>query len=261
MRYEPDRGATGRLLRFLTSSEVVVGVVHIETDHDDWLRILLRDLQPSPCALIDCGALVRASASEVAATVFASLPGEAVRGVTFYDRDHRLVVQQRGAPCTVSQDVCSLETRECFTYYEHVHTTGSDLALPPSGVAVLTIGKDTTLRDLMQSAMRMRQLGKGQRLILAVPKALEAAVSDFTRHTGGGRNDAAARVAGFALANSVRVSHAQAMQMAVHALKQCYRRVAFEAICTRTEAAQREFGLFVERVGLTIGGAYPVPSA
>ena len=42
-----------------------------------------------------------------------------------------------------------------------VHTTGQDVQQPFTGVAVVTLSKDMTLRDYKQGVWRMRLVGQG----------------------------------------------------------------------------------------------------
>ena len=66
---------------------------------------------------------------------------------------------------------CGLAPSQRFTFYDHVHTTGMDIKQPPAGRAVLTMSKDTTLRDFAQGAYRMRGLGAGQQIsVLMTPE-------------------------------------------------------------------------------------------
>ena len=48
------------------------------------------------------------------------------------------------------------------------HTTGSDLKVHPQTVAVLTLSKPSILRDLLQSAWRLRGLEQNQSVILTI---------------------------------------------------------------------------------------------
>ena len=63
---------------------------------------------------------------------------------------------------------CGLAPTERFSFYDHVHTTGMDIKQPAGAKAMLTMNKDTSLRDYAQGAFRMRQLGKGQRVTLLI---------------------------------------------------------------------------------------------
>ena len=85
-------------------------------------------------------------------------------------RDMR-VITELGDAQVVELAQCGLAPSQRFTFYDHVHTTGMDIKQPPAGRAVLTMNKDTTLRDFAQGAYRMRGLGAGQRIsVLMTPE-------------------------------------------------------------------------------------------
>ena len=85
-------------------------------------------------------------------------------------RDMR-VITDLGDAQVVELAQCGLAPSQRFTFYDHVHTTGMDIKQPPAGRAVLTMNKDTTLRDFAQGAYRMRGLGAGQRIsVLMTPE-------------------------------------------------------------------------------------------
>ena len=51
---------------------------------------------------------------------------------------------------------------------DQIHTTGMDIKQCPNAAAMLTIGKDMTFRDYAQGAYRMRGIGAGQTIELAI---------------------------------------------------------------------------------------------
>lgn len=58
---------------------------------------------------------------------------------------------------------CGPENR--FTYYDQVHTTGTDITQPDQSTAALTVALDTMVRDVVQGGMRMRKFAQNQSLI------------------------------------------------------------------------------------------------
>ena len=50
-------------------------------------------------------------------------------------------------------------------YLDDVHTRGSDFVLPIKTRAMLTLGRGMQKDKLLQTAMRLRQLGSGQSLV------------------------------------------------------------------------------------------------
>lgn len=68
---------------------------------------------------------------------------------------------------------CSPE--HCFTYYDQVHGTGTDIAQSVDAYAYVTLGTKTLTRDLLQAVMRMRELKGSQRIIFVLPKEVQNA--------------------------------------------------------------------------------------
>ncbi len=57
------------------------------------------------------------------------------------------------------------------TFYDHIHTTGTDIKQSSNAIAVQTLGKDMSWRDYAQGAYRMRGIGKGQTIrMLVIPE-------------------------------------------------------------------------------------------
>ncbi|CAE7397563.1 unnamed protein product [Symbiodinium natans] len=92
-------------------------------------------------------------------------------GVVFFTMNGERLVLLRDGWRVVELAQCGLAPSQRFTFYDHVHTTGMDIKQPPAGRAVLTMSKDTTLRDFAQGAFRMRGLGAGQQIsVLKTPE-------------------------------------------------------------------------------------------
>jgi len=61
-----------------------------------------------------------------------------------------------------------IKERECFVIFDESHTRGTDMKLPSSAEAMVTIGPALCKENLVQACGRMRQLGKGQKLQFVV---------------------------------------------------------------------------------------------
>jgi hypothetical protein len=123
--------------------------------------------------LIDCGALVTGLSNVEVAKFLMNLKSEDPRFeefrkkfsvCVFWDSSDAPVALERGGSVVIPLSVCSKPAEEWFVYFDHVHTTGIDISLPLTAVAVVTIGSDTALRDYQQACWRLRQLGLGQRV-------------------------------------------------------------------------------------------------
>lgn len=87
-----------------------------------------------------------------------------------------MVVGDDGGPA-YELDRCGVALDLRMTFYDHVHTTGIDIKQALSAVAVVTLGKDMTLRDYSQGCWRMRALGKGQCIHLLFTPEIRGLIS------------------------------------------------------------------------------------
>ena len=67
----------------------------------------------------------------------------------------KLVLLREGG-AVVRLDRCGVAPEARFVFFDHIHTTGTDIATIPHARAALTVSKDLTFRDLAQGAYRMR---------------------------------------------------------------------------------------------------------
>ena len=128
---------------------------------------LLRDIlahKENISVLLDAGAVITdMSNRQVCETVLAST-ADRFRGAVFFDESgHLRVLNKHGREWPLA---CSpIKVSDCFTYLDDIHTRGTDLKFPPNAVAVQTLGRNMQKDTLVQAAMRMRQLGRGQRVL------------------------------------------------------------------------------------------------
>lgn len=160
-------GSDARVLSVLTDPDVV----RVEVLEEEWspLRVLNRIAasQPPFYALIDAGALItNMSNSDVATYLLARLPSYLFDGVVFLDARDEQMVQQRSSGIAVPVAQCGIPVSRRFSFFDQVHTTGTDVKQVASATAVMTLGKDLTFRDYAQGAYRMRGIGNGQKLCL-----------------------------------------------------------------------------------------------
>eukprot|EP01053_Blabericola_migrator_P011121 Blabericola_migrator_1__11120@NODE_64_length_15686_cov_41_644215_g57_i0_p1_GENE_NODE_64_length_15686_cov_41_644215_g57_i0NODE_64_length_15686_cov_41_644215_g57_i0_p1_ORF_typecomplete_len4495_score928_11DUF3638/PF12340_8/1_1e37DUF3638/PF12340_8/8e05DUF3645/PF12359_8/3_3e03DUF3645/PF12359_8/4_2e12Nop14/PF04147_12/0_00073SDA1/PF05285_12/2_4e03SDA1/PF05285_12/0_046AAA_11/PF13086_6/2_8AAA_11/PF13086_6/4_6e02MDM1/PF15501_6/8_1YL1/PF05764_13/18_NODE_64_length_15686_cov_41_644215_g57_i014513629 len=123
-------------------------------------------------ALIDVGALVTGFSNKESAVILNEALSDDFVGVMFFgEGDQKMLMNKNlgGLKNIVQQDNSDVIPNRRFTFYDHTHAYGQDVTQDPLAVALLTVGKDTTFRDLAQGAWRLRQLGRGQRIHLVVP--------------------------------------------------------------------------------------------
>ena len=131
------------------------------------------------------GALITGMGNEEVARYLLANGLQGMDACVFLDgKDEKMVVDRSGGqPVPLNRSGVSAEKR--FTFYDQVHTTGMDIKQALDACAVVTLGKDMTLRDyaqvrklrivwtvnsslLPQGCYRMRGLGRGQTLKLLI---------------------------------------------------------------------------------------------
>ena len=130
-------------------------------------------------ALIDTGALITGYTNEQVARKLLEYGLVGLDACVFIDGDDRRMVVDRSlnaAPVPLDRSGIKIEKR--FTFYDQVHTTGMDIKQALDACAVVTLGKDMTLRDYSQGCWRMRGLGKGQRIHLLVVQEVKQLIAE-----------------------------------------------------------------------------------
>ena len=163
------QGDDGKMLRALTDPAVVTKR-NLPSDWSvDSLVESVTRLQPVPHALIDAGALITGLGNEqVARRLLDGLPADRYDGVVFLLQGgvKKILLRSGGAPMDLER--CGVPKERRFSFYDQVHTTGTDIPQTATANAVLTLSADLIFRDYAQAAYRMRGIGKGQKIILFV---------------------------------------------------------------------------------------------
>ncbi|GBG29475.1 Hypothetical Protein FCC1311_056962, partial [Hondaea fermentalgiana] len=185
-----EEGTEGRFWATLTNRECVEVSAPLELG---WtVEALLHQVaqDTSLCALIDTGALIVGLSNREVAWILLEHGLDDLKGCVYLDaQDRQRVLLRSDQPHGgrfLFRDVplaeAALSPDQRFTFYDHVHTTGMDIAQPILGRAAMTIGKDMTFRDYCQGAWRMRRLGMGQCLHILVPRVvMELLSSELSR--------------------------------------------------------------------------------
>ena len=234
-----ERGADGKVMNVLTSSEVVSWSLK-----EKWSVLgLLDDIAAAASSpdtrfhsLIDTGALITGLDNHQVAAYLLSRGLDGFDGVVFLNRhDDAMILLRGGGPAIpLSQSGVAVERR--FSFYDQVHTTGIDLKHPLNATAALTLGKDMTWRDYAQGAFRMRQIGVGQRIhLLVIPEVMaliqrELGLSEQPMH-----NQLPVHVAAWLTVNSMRQERLQFYQLCLQNLHNVWRKRAFHTLLSDTD--------------------------
>lgn len=160
----PSKGIIGKTItQIMLKSSKEIKVLQDEAEAHLNLQTLIKGKDTS--ALIDLdGFYDHIDRLELCKKILEIKKEEGYKGVAFYDITGKLVVLENPDIDPVLFEHSDLKNKpsERFTLYDHQRTTGADVSQAPSARALLSFGRHTILRDLLQAAWRMRGLGKRQ---------------------------------------------------------------------------------------------------
>jgi hypothetical protein len=130
-------------------------------------------------AIADCGGYLNeedpdAFAAAVTKTMHQANPK--IEGTAYHNRDSKLVINEKARGGEVRFDQSTLTKQQRLTLYFEPFTTGTDIKQSAQAAQLLTIGRTTMLRDLFQTAWRMRELARGQRIQFLVANDIEKVI-------------------------------------------------------------------------------------
>ena len=152
-----------------------------------------------------------------------------------------------------------------------MHTTGTDIQHVLNANAVLTLGKDMTLRDYAQGAYRMRGIGKGQRIYLyIIPEVDELIRREVGKASAGSSQPLAdiAAVMAWLVINSMRSERLQFNLLQMQNAANIWRKNAFQRLLDNgtmltaldsddTGLLQKALEIFQEDVEFTLNTNVP----
>lgn len=138
-------------------------------------------------ALIDTAGLIRGvSRLEIVGQMLSSFQKDRsdIKGIVFYDVNNELMILEEGKKDPIHFSESKLKPEERFTFYDQKHTTGSSIKQKPTAMAIVTIGKNTILRDLLQSVWRLRGLAKSQKVQFTVDEEVKELIFNALKVMG-----------------------------------------------------------------------------
>ncbi|KAL8627825.1 hypothetical protein Q9189_006473 [Teloschistes chrysophthalmus] len=131
--------------------------------------------------LIDVGAqILDLSNDQVVAKWLVHVPD--AEGGIYFDVDDRPMVLTKGGktePLATSSYLNRMD--RCVVYLDDVHTRGTDLKMPRTARAAVTLGPRLAKDRLVQACMRLRQLGHGQSLMFIAPPEVHEDIIKITQ--------------------------------------------------------------------------------
>ncbi|KAF8429094.1 hypothetical protein EV426DRAFT_672940, partial [Tirmania nivea] len=145
---------------------------------------------PEPIrVLLDVGAQVLELNNEQVADIWLKLVGPShVKAAVYFDENDELTVMTREGvkePVLISAFAERLD--DCIVYLDEAHTRGTDLKLPPTCRAAVTLGPNLTKDRLVQACMRMRKLGSGHSVTFCGPPEIDRVLHKFAANDGRGK--------------------------------------------------------------------------
>ncbi|KIW91627.1 uncharacterized protein Z519_07595 [Cladophialophora bantiana CBS 173.52] len=137
------------------------------------LLTMVTKMDPAPQVILDVGAqILELKNLELARQWLEMTPDlRRVQAVVFFDDSDELSVLDRRGRIETSTFAKQLDV--CLIFLDEAHTRGTDLRLPESYKAAVTLGANLTKDRLVQACMRMRKLGEGQSVVFCVPEEIE----------------------------------------------------------------------------------------
>lgn len=166
----------GKVLRMILDREIT-SVSNIKDTNGE---SFIKDLAERPDfnqyrAIIDTGAYFKGISNKNVVDMLINVfkkRGDIEGVVYFDDLSNEIMVKNVKTGEVEKLTVSKIPPERRFTYYDQIHTTGTDIKQASLAKAYMTIGRNISTRDIFQSAMRLRELGAGQKLTLLVPAYL-----------------------------------------------------------------------------------------
>ncbi|QRV92777.1 kinase-like protein [Ceratobasidium sp. AG-Ba] len=146
---------------------------------EDWIDGFLDTLvkQDSKIhVLLDVGAQILQLSNQALVEHWMEREPDAAAGVYFNEKDELVILPRAGSPALFHSSPFSQQMDRCIIYLDEGHTRGTDLKLPTSMRAAVTLGAKVTKDRLLQGCMRMRKLGFGQSVIFCAPPEIDAQI-------------------------------------------------------------------------------------
>ncbi|KAL8900129.1 MAG: hypothetical protein Q9207_005838 [Kuettlingeria erythrocarpa] len=139
---------------------------HLSTEA---LLQFIQSSDPNVRVLIDVGAQILDLANDQVIEHWLPIVPNADAGVFFDENDYAMVLTRTGKREKLATSSYLNRMDRCLVYLDDVHTRGTDLKLPITARAAVTLGPRLSKDRLVQACMRLRQLGHGQSLMFVAP--------------------------------------------------------------------------------------------
>ncbi|KAL0572352.1 hypothetical protein V5O48_009608, partial [Marasmius crinis-equi] len=131
---------------------------------------------PDVRVLLDVGAQILEMTNVQVVQYWLSKRPDIEAAVYFDENDELTVMSQDGTTEFLALSSYHQHLDNCLVYLDDAHTRGTDLKLPVSWRACVTLGPKVTKDRLAQGCMRMRKLGQGQSVMFIAPPEIDTAI-------------------------------------------------------------------------------------
>jgi len=143
---------------------------------------LLRRLEQSRIrVLLDAGAQILEMSNELVAKIWLGIDGTAPAALYFDNHDVAMVRYRQGTTIPLLVSPFAEDLSEVLVYIDESHCRGTDLMLPDNARGALTLGMSLQKDALIQSAMRLRQLGTTQTVVFFAPPEVHQSIVDIAK--------------------------------------------------------------------------------
>ncbi|EGD72573.1 hypothetical protein PTSG_04309 [Salpingoeca rosetta] len=193
----------GKMVSCLLSDVVGIEVVSGNPDVDMWEAVLDQALELKVDAIIDAGALLAGvNNNHVVDKLLEKLQEKQLQGtavptaVAYSERGDQEGVAWYLKSCHGEKwprASAPIRERDALVLFDQHQCRGADLKLKQTATAALTISPGLSKDALMQAAGRLRQLGRGQKIVLLLSKQAEQLVRESQLGAQGNASSGAAK--------------------------------------------------------------------
>ncbi|CAI6256851.1 unnamed protein product [Periconia digitata] len=145
------------------------------TDAELFIRFV-SNMQSKPSVIIDVGAQILELDNHGVAEMWLKYDKEAQAVVYFNSQEEIVVLDRHGRVGALQTSTFADDLSGCLVYLDEAHTRGTDLKLPQTYQAAITLGAHLTRDRFSQACMRMRKLGKGQSIVICVTEEIQSKI-------------------------------------------------------------------------------------
>ena len=174
---EKSLGVDGQTWSLMLGRDVPVHTFDFDADRPIESLVDGLDIVGNYQALIDAGAYLRGVDNHEFIDYCmenAEESGVEMGGGIYFDKTGRIVkkggVEEKPLAIEAAPETDKMTN---FTLYDQSHTVGADIKQGKRAVAVVTVGENTFVRDLLQADWRLRELHREQRVVLAISQEIK----------------------------------------------------------------------------------------